>query len=117
MRPRKSGAVVLAAITLACSGDSDNGGTGPPVDVANLAERGDATRQLVVGCILLVGHHTGPVRTCPVTLTQTTTATGFGDVAHQHPTRFEGHVDALEKLTECVQAMPFVRYVVQALPQ
>ncbi len=35
MRPRKSGAVVLAAITLACSGDSDNGGTGPPLDVAN----------------------------------------------------------------------------------
>ncbi len=35
MRPRKSGAVVLAAITLACSGDSGNGGTGPPVDVAN----------------------------------------------------------------------------------
>lgn len=35
MRPRKSGAVVLAAITLACSGDSNNGGTGPPQDVSN----------------------------------------------------------------------------------
>ena len=35
MGPRKSGAVVLAAITLACSGDSSNGGTEPPVDVSN----------------------------------------------------------------------------------
>ncbi len=35
MRSIKSGAVVLAAITLACNGDSDNGGTGPPLDVAN----------------------------------------------------------------------------------
>lgn len=35
MRPRKSGAVVLAAITLACSGDSNNGGTGPPVEASN----------------------------------------------------------------------------------
>ena len=35
MRPRKSGAVVLAAITLACSGDSNNGGTGPLPSVAN----------------------------------------------------------------------------------
>ncbi len=34
MRPIKSGAVVLAAITLACGGDSNNGGTGPP-DVSN----------------------------------------------------------------------------------
>jgi len=34
MRPRKSGAVVLAAITLACSGDSnDGGGTGVQQDV------------------------------------------------------------------------------------
>ncbi len=35
MRPIKSGAVVLAAITLACSGDSNNGGTGPPQDVSD----------------------------------------------------------------------------------
>ncbi len=35
MRPRKSGAVVLAAITLACSGDSGNGGTGVPQDVSD----------------------------------------------------------------------------------
>ena len=34
MRPRKSGAVVLAAITIACSGDSGNGGTGPAQDVS-----------------------------------------------------------------------------------
>lgn len=29
MRPRKTGAVVLAAITIACGGDTTNGGTGP----------------------------------------------------------------------------------------
>ncbi len=34
MRPRKTGAVVLAAITIACSGDSNNGGTGPQ-DMSN----------------------------------------------------------------------------------
>ncbi len=34
MRPGKSGAVVLAAITIACSGDSGNGGTGPPQDAS-----------------------------------------------------------------------------------
>ena len=32
MRPRQAGAVVLAALTITCGKDSDNGGTGPAED-------------------------------------------------------------------------------------
>ena len=35
MRPRKTGAVVLAAITIACGGDGTNGGTGPATETVN----------------------------------------------------------------------------------
>ncbi len=35
MRPRKTGAVVFTAITIACGGDSNNGGTGVPQDMSN----------------------------------------------------------------------------------
>ncbi len=35
MRPRKTAAVVIAAITIACGGDSNNDGTGPGENTSN----------------------------------------------------------------------------------